>query len=84
MKTDTLKIVFHRNARTEKNFTASVIKDDHSLQPLENVDLSGKTLSECINLLKDKFDIVGFLSYKVIVPLTCLISEHDQKICLAI
>lgn len=85
MKTNTLnKIIFHRNAKNEKNFTASVMTEDGSLQSLENVDLSGKNLVQCIELLKDKFVILGFLSHKVVIPLASLISGHSEKTCFEI
>lgn len=84
MKTNTLKIVFHRNARADKNFTASVMSEDGALQPLEDVDLFGKNLVQCVELLKDKFDILGFLSHKVVIPLASLIPGHLEKTCFEI
>ena len=84
MKTNTLKIVFHRNARTEKNFTASVMSEDGTLKTFEDIDLSGKNLVQCVELLKDKFDILGFLSHNVVIPLAGLIPVHLEKTCFEI
>ena len=53
--------------------------DYGTLKVLDAIDLSKLTLPQCVNMLKDHYEIVGFLSYGVIVPFVGLIPGHESK-----
>ena len=59
--------------------TEFVAHDHSTLKVLDAIDLSKLTLPQCVNMLKDRYEITGFLSYGMIIPLVGLIPGHDSK-----
>ena len=73
--TTKLKIVLAKKPdSTEFN-----VYDYDSLEVLSAIDLSKLTLPQCVNMLKDHYEIAGFLSYWMIIPLVGLIPGHESK-----
>ena len=59
--------------------TEFIAYDYDTLEVLDAIDLSKLTLSQCVNMLKDHYEITGFLSHGVIIPLVGLIPGHESK-----
>ncbi len=55
------------------------VHDYGTLKVLDAFDLSKLTLPQCVNTLKDHYEIAGFLSYGMIIPLVGLIPSHESK-----
>ena len=73
--TTKLKIVLAKKPdSTEFN-----VYDYDSLEVLSAIDLNKLTLPQCVNMLKDRYEIAGFLSHGVIIPLVGLIPGHESK-----
>ena len=53
--------------------------DYGTLKVLDAIDLNKLTLPQCVNMLKDHYEIAGFLSYGMIIPLVGLIPGHESK-----
>ena len=53
--------------------------DHRTLKVLDVFDLSKLSLPQCVNMLKDYYEIAGFLSYGMIIPLVGLIPGHEDK-----
>ena len=53
--------------------------DYDTLKVLSAIDLNKLTLPQCVNMLKDHYEIAGFLSYGMIIPLVGLIPGHESK-----
>ena len=53
--------------------------DYATFKAVPGIDLSKKTLPQCIEALKNDFEIAGFLSYGMIIPLVGLIPGHEDK-----
>lgn len=53
--------------------------DHTTLKVLDTFNLSKLTLPQCVNMLKDHYEIAGFLSYGMIIPLVGLIPSHESK-----
>ena len=56
-----------------------IAHDYDTLKVLDAIDLSKLTLPQCVNMLKDHYEITGFLSHGVIIPLVGLIPGHESK-----
>ena len=54
-------------------------RDCGTLEVLGVYGLSKLTLPQCINMLRDRCEIAGFLSHGVIIPLVGLIPGHEDK-----
>lgn len=73
--TTKLKIVLAKKPdSTEFN-----VREYSTLEVLSAIDLSKLTLQQCVNTLKDHYEIAGFLSYGVIIPLVGLIPGHESN-----
>ncbi len=53
--------------------------DYNTFKVVSGIDLGKKTLPQCIEALKDTYEIIGFLSYGMIIPLVGLIPGHESK-----
>ena len=56
-----------------------IAHDYDTLKVLDAIDLSNFTIPQCVNMLKDHYEIAGFLSYGMIIPLIGLIPGHESK-----
>ena len=56
-----------------------IANDYDTLKVLDAIDLSKLTLPQCVNMLKDHYEITGFLSHGVIIPLVGLIPGHESN-----
>ena len=70
--TTKLKIVLAKKSDS----TEFIAHDYSTLEVLDAIDLSKLTLPQCVNMLKDRYEITGFLSHGVIIPLVGLIPGH--------
>ena len=52
--------------------------DYETFKPLEDLGWIA-TIQECVKKLSDKFEIIGFLSHEVIIPLVGLIPGHEDR-----
>ena len=59
--------------------TEFCVYDYGTLKVLDVFDLNKLTLPQCVNILKDHYEIAGFLSYGMIIPLVGLIPSHEDK-----
>lgn len=59
--------------------TEFCVYDYGTLKMLDVFDLSKLTLPQCVNMLKDHYEIAGFLSHGMIIPLVGLIPGHEDK-----
>ena len=73
--TTKLKIVLAKKLDS----TGFNVRDYSTLEVLGAIDLSNLTLPQCVNMLKDHYEIAGFLSYGMIIPLVGLIPGHESK-----
>ena len=73
--TTKLKIVLAK----KPDSTEFCARDYGTLEVLGASDLSKLTLPQCINMLKGHYEIVGFLSHGMIIPLVGLIPGHESK-----
>ena len=73
--TTKLKIVLAK----KPDSTEFCVYDHSTLKVLDVFDLSKLTLPQCVNMLKDHYEIAGFLSYRMIIPLVGLIPGHESK-----
>ena len=59
--------------------TEFCVCDYGTLKVLDAIDLGKLTLPQCVNMLKDHYEIAGFLSHGMIIPLVSLIPGHESK-----
>lgn len=59
--------------------TEFIAHDYSTLKVLDAIDLSKLTLPQCVNMLKDRYEITGFLSHGVIIPLVALIPGNESN-----
>lgn len=52
--------------------------DYETFEPFEEIGWM-PTIQECVNKLSDQFEIMGFLSHEVIIPLVGLIPGHEDR-----
>ena len=69
------KIVFAKLPNSPKFYAC----DYNTFKVVPGIELGKKTLPQCIEALKDTYEITGFLSYGMIIPLVGLIPGHESK-----
>ena len=69
------KIVFTKLPNSPEFYACNY----NTFKVVPGIDLGKKTLSQCIEALKDGYEIAGFLSYRMIIPLVGLIPGHEDK-----
>ena len=68
------KIVFAKLPNSQEFFACNY----NTFKVVPGIDLGKKSLPQCIEALKDTYEITGFLSYGMIIPLVGLVPGHED------